>query len=511
VGYPLALEGAIFTVRELGTATCVGGEGQLPFTIQPGESYTYADLASSEGTRFATLEYDSASGEAHAFSGQVLSHAELRLDGEAPPSTAGGREGKGIKCPNCDAPISQPAGREVKTLVCEYCGAQNDLTGAEAVVMGVNPKRDPHFLFEIGQRGRFLGQSYEVCGRLLYEDEEGYQTREYLLFNPGEGYLWLAEEQGHFVLNRPTQQAPATNVFGLPTKHPVDVGGTRFRFYESGQLRLVYVDGALPWQARSGDCFVYADLTAPPRMLSAEIDGQEVEFFSGHYLTPAEVWEAFALTDSPPRPDGVHAAQPFRRGPVARMLMLLGGLFALVNLGLLAWSAGRNGRIILEQTFQGPDYQGEVLSEPFAIGPEKVMGLTIRAPLSNSWLGVEAALVDSQDQVVEEMDGDISYYYGYEGGESWSEGTQQETFYFRAPSPGSYKLVLRASGGSGLSGPCRNEPLTVRLTQGAVLSRYFLFTFLLALCFPLYEILRKRLFENRRWAPVTEDSSDDDE
>ena len=91
--------------------------------------------------------------------------------------------------------------------------------------MGVNPREEAAVPVKIGRRGKFLGHTYQVCGRLLYEDDEGCQTREYLLFCPAEGYLWLAEEEGHYVLNRPTQQAPAGNVFALPVKHAVRWAG----------------------------------------------------------------------------------------------------------------------------------------------------------------------------------------------------------------------------------------------------------------------------------------------
>ena len=72
--------------------------------------------------------------------------------------------------------------------------------------------------FEIGDAGTLYGKPYEVCGRMLYQDPEGYQSVEYLLFNPDEGYLWLAEEMGHYVVNRPTQQAPARDPMLLPPK-----------------------------------------------------------------------------------------------------------------------------------------------------------------------------------------------------------------------------------------------------------------------------------------------------
>jgi hypothetical protein len=509
-GQPVTIEGVAYSVREVGTATCIGGEGQLPFTIQPGERYPYADLASLDGTRFATLEYEAAG--VHAFAGSVLAHEQLKLDDEPPPSTKGSQEGRNIRCPNCDASITLAAGREVKTVVCEYCGAQNELDGAEARVLGVNPQGfDPGFVFEIGEAGSFGGERYEVCGRMLYVDLEGYPTREYLLWNAARGYLWLAEENGHYLLFRPTQQAPAGNPFALATKQSITAGPTSFRFYEQGTVRLAYVDGALPWKATVGEPFRYADLIAPPQMLSVEADGDEVEYFYGQYLKAQDVWAAFAKKEKAPPSYGIHPAQPFERGPVANALIWIGLCFALVNLGLAIWSAGSNGKLLFERTFPAEEYLGEALSTPFDLGAAKVLALKIQAPLRDSWLALDAALVDSKEQVVEEMNADISYYSGVEGGESWSEGSNDATAYFKAPPPGSYKLILKASGGSGLAGPCTREPITVSLYQGPVLSRYFVIAFGLTFVFPFFGILRKRLFESRRWAPVVGDDDDDDD
>ena len=516
IGNAVQLGQTAFSVRETGTATCIGGEGQLPFAILPGETYPYADIASIDGQHFATLEYDEDHATASCFVGQPLTHEQLTVEGEAPPSTASATSGKGIQCGNCAAALESPSGREVQTLVCEYCGAQIDLTSAEANVLGINPKDfDPGFCFDIGQGGTFSGKRYEVCGRMLYQDLEGYRSREYLLHNPDAGYLWLAQEDGHFVLNRPTRQAPNTDPMALPPKAAVTIGPTGFRVFESGFSNLVFVDGALPWIASCGDQFRYADLIAPPQMFGVETDGTEIEYFHGRYLKPSEVAQAFQLDRPPARPIGVHAAQPFERGAVMKLVMLFGAIFALVNIALLGWSLSKRGRIIFAQNFESAAYLRETLSEPFNVGPEKVMAMSISAPLRNSWLALEVGLVNAdKQQVVMEVDGnEISYYSGYEGGESWSEGNRSNTTYFQAPPPGRYQLILKGAGGTGnFSGsPPGREPLQIRVQQGVVLSRFFVFALVLTGLFPFFGFLRKRLFEQRRWAAVLEDDDDDDD
>jgi DNA-directed RNA polymerase subunit RPC12/RpoP len=215
VSDPIALEKAAFTVREVGNATCIGGEGQLPFTVLPGETYPYADVADTSGTRFGSIEFDE-DDKANCFLGETLSHDELTVHDERAPGTSKATTGKKIDCAECGAALETPQGRDVETLVCAYCGTQLDLTGAERAILGRNPEGvKPSFFFEIGDGGSFRGSRYEVCGRLMYADPEGYRTHEYLLHNPDQGYLWLAEEYGHFVLNRPSRQAPARDPFAL--------------------------------------------------------------------------------------------------------------------------------------------------------------------------------------------------------------------------------------------------------------------------------------------------------
>jgi len=509
-GMHLKLSGRAFTIREIGRARCVGGEGQLPFPVEPDEEYPYLDLATPDGEHFATVEYD-AEGEVHAYMGRPLEHEQVSLDGPRPQRdedlSAGAAD---VDCPNCGAPLERPGDRVVETIVCAYCGAQNDLTGASARVMGINPQGlNPRFKLQVGQAGTFDGVRYEVCGRLLQKDEEGFESREYLLWHPDKGYLWLAEEDGHWILNRPTRQAPKPDplMVGplLKAKAPIKIGDQPFEFYEKAEVHTVYVDGALPWRASVEDSFVCATMIAPPRQYEMESAGGEVEYFAGTYLEPGEVWSAFELGGEPPAPDGIHPAQPYHQSALARSLMIVGGIFALLNLALLAWSyLGASEQIVFERSFRAAEYTQEAMSEPFAVGDSKVMKLGLEAPVNDGWVAMDAALVDQTGAVQAEAGGEVSFY----SGSDWTEGSQSSETYFQAPPAGTYRLVLEGERGDNLAG---SSTVRVRLYQGGLLSRYYLVMAIVMGLFPAFEILRRRLFEARRWSPVMEDDDDDDD
>ncbi len=506
VGGAVELGGTTFTVRELGEARCVGGQGQLPFTVLPEETYPYADIASIDGKHLATLEYDEYK-RARGFIGQPLGHEDLVIDDEDQPKEVAGTTRR-IDCANCAAPQERPGNPDAETLVCTYCGAQLDLTTAEAEVLGVNPKDfEPGFLLEIGRAGEFPEGRFEVSGRMLYRDDEGYQTREYILYNPSKGYLWLAEESGHWVQSKPTNIAPAAEPFALRRKQTVDIGGQSFRFFESGSETLVYVDGALPWKASVGDSHEWADLIDPPYIFSAEADSEadEVEYFRGTYMPVDQLWEAFQLEPPVVKPYGVHAAQPFNGSPMANALAVVGVVFALINLGLFIWSLSASGGLIFNQAFSNEQYLKETITQPFVVGSGDIMQMELSAPLDNSWLALEVAFLNDQGLVVSEAAADAAYYHGVEGGESWSEGSRTSSTCFKSPPPGNYQLIIKGEAGSGNTGPPREEQLTVRIYQGTILSRYFLILLVVAATIPAFVLLRRFIFESRRWGADDDD------
>jgi hypothetical protein len=519
IGLTIVLDGQGYMVREVGRATCIGAEGQLPRTFLAGETYAYADLAAHDSNDIASLEYD-VNNRPHAFGGRALQHEQLQIEGEKAAAEAATRtmtptEASGIACAHCAAPLRPSTQPAIETVVCAHCGGVNEVHGAIATLLGVNPKNfDPGFVFTIGQVGEFEGQKYEICGRLLYRDYEDYSTREYLLYNENSGYLWLSEEEGHYVLNRSTRQAlpfdPLASLRYLTPKTAVTIGGRSYKFYETGEMRLRYVDGALPWKARINNSFTYGDFVAPPEMLSLEIDGSEIETFHGRYLAPQAIQTAFRLKEPLLWPYGVHAAQPFNRTSLRRNLMVVGLVFGLINLALLFGAYSRKGIERLDQTFSSHEYAGEAFSIPFEVGPEPIMSITLQADIYNSWLSLDAALVNSASQVIEEMDAEISYYAGQEGGESWTEGRRKNTVEFRAPPPGRYKLLIHASGGSGdADGPGLGESCRIIIRQGMTLVVYFWLMLLLCLTIPAVEIFLQVAHELKRWAPVVEGDDDD--
>jgi hypothetical protein len=531
VGTPVTLGGVTYTVRELATATCLGGEGQLPFSVFAGDSYAYADLATDDGTGFATLEYHADGVEAYA--GRIVGHDRLTIEGQPPPATSR-QQAEGINCTNCGANLSTPDNREVTTKVCEYCGTQLDMTSEQHAILGHNEQGyQPGFVFEVGQPCTFHGDRYEVAGRTVFTDPEGYLSREYLLFNPGKGYLWLAEYQGHYTLLSEAHARPKQ--FSYYAKASTEVAGNHYRVYEWGAESIKYVDGALPWKAHVGQTHNTCTLIAPPQVYEIETDGNEEEYFAGRYVGIDELRAAFEV-DSLPNPAGVGAAQPFVRSPVMRWLMIAGAIVAAINIALWIWAKSQSPDVIADIAVSPDLAVGEAYSEPFHVESGGLLEVKIKTQPGTPWSRAAVQFVPENDPSIDTARqraaaaGKESELFrtmpGPVLGTAYSWGVEKLV---RAPPTGRYRIHVDATLGAGFKPGSVNaasptatadrakiaakvkgltqekRAVRVQVKGKVVRSGLFVFGALLCLVFPLIGFIRKRQFEVARWRPVLED------
>jgi len=510
-GMRIPINDLVGVIEEIGTARCIGGEGQIPFQVEIGATYPYADGAGEDGSFSFGLEYDSATGVPSAYIGKILSirAAESKPEAKAAPIA---RTGEVVRCTSCGEPYE---GRRVETtemVVCEACGAGLKLDEAETRVVGQNVGDRPPFTFSVGWPLNIEKSGYEVMGRLYYvETEEGreYGSFEYVLYHPDKGYLWLSEENGHFTVSRPMHRRVAVPPIPI-RKMKVLVDNQPFQIFETGQLVLRWVDGALPWTAVVGEKTQYTHLIKPPQYVDREVTEQEMELFLGRYVSQEEIRSAAPESVRLPTPRGVYSCQPYVPSDALKGVGWLGGAFLVLNLLLLISGFLLNrGTVILHEDMTSEQYSREFLTQPFSVDKNgAVFRLQGSAPVNNSWLAMDFAVVNADEQVVSQLEADLSYYHGQDSDGSWSEGATKFTRYFRIDKAGTYRLLVYGQGGSGEQGKSGNEPVTIRVSKDVTIPWYFFIPIVLSLLVMFMQTMARWSFEKRRWASVEEDSDE---
>jgi len=516
-GMQVNLNDKVGVVEEVGQAQCLGGEGQIPFQVQIGETYPYADGSGADGSFSFGLEYDAQTGKPAAFIGKILEVKDSKVrpeDKEGPAE----RVGEIIRCSSCGKPYEGARVETTKMVVCAACGTALELDEAESRVVGKNVGNKPGFSLEIGTPVTLEGANYEVMGRLYYvEVEEGlqYGSFEYVLYNPQQGYLWLSEENGHFTISRVMHARVAAPPIPV-AKMAVRVGSETFRIFESGELALKWVDGALPWTAAVGEKTRYTHMIKPPEYVDQEITGKELELFRGRYVDQSEMLAALPKDVKLPETRGIYSCQPYAPSPWVRGTGTIGWVFLLINIILLAYSlTASKATPILKESVTAAQYSQEYMTAPFKVPRDgSILRLSGWAPVDNSWLSLDFALVDADDRVLSQTYDETSYYHGRDSEGAWTEGSKSFSSYFRPKKAGAYKLLVYGKGGSGTSGPSKNETVNLNLTADNTISWYFIIPLVLAALVGLLEPMLRWGFETRRWSAVSgsggDDSGDDD-
>lgn len=500
-------------VVEVSRGTFASAEGEIPWEVALGGQYPFADLAGANGA-FATLDYGE---EAPLFfTGRQTTLEELKIQAPPPVAAAPRLKVQGLPCPRCASPLELRAPDQTQRVTCPSCGSLLD--ASEGRLTYLKSLQQPHvrMFIPLGAEGRLRGVPLVCVGHLLRSCTlEGvrYPWSEYLMMDPKGGFFWLIESDGHWSFAEPV--APGEIRFPQAHQRTVQLQGETYRRFQDVPAVVEGVWGEFYWRVAQGETAQVAEFVKAPVSLSMEVQaqpggGSEVNWTRSDYMEGAEIWQAFKLQGQPPTPTGVASHQPNPHWKKAWELgMWMVAALALI-LGITFWETVTHRETLLyRETFnlqeRVPSAPGALpepelvfFSQPIQItDSRKNLEVKLTAPVNNSWIGVEGALVNESTGLVELFEVSSSYYHGSDSDGPWTEGSPVGTVYLSALPAGTYVLRLAPSWES-KQAPVR--AMTVELRSGIVRWAYVLLAFLAALLVPVFQVIRAFSFESRRWA-----------
>jgi hypothetical protein len=492
-----------FVVAEVRSARFAAAQGELPFATKPGRELRYADL-SGPGGQMATLDYGTGAAAESLYVGREVTLDDLGLRPRADEERRKTASAEDLKCPHCSGPLEIRAPDQTQRVACPWCGSLLDAT-RELAVLAVLDKVSFKPAIPLGSKGRLGGVEWTVIGameRSVTVEGVRYPWREYLLYEPRKGFRWLVEAKGHWSFVEPLNP-------GDVDQNTARYKGERYSHFQSGEARVDHVLGEFYWAVARGETVETDDYVKPPSMLSRETTREkgkgrrgEVNWSLGTYLPADEVWTAFSLKGEPPAREGVGPHQP---SPVAGALgtMWMGALIAVAAI-LVVFVALLvvGGRTVHRQSVSIPPRAGSASPEavtfagPFFVTSEGNVQVKVQAPVNNSWLYLDGALINEETGAVDDFDVEVSYYHGSDSDGSWSEGSTSATRYIPAVPPGRYLLRLEPQWEAGTAPP--DYTLTVR--NRVPRFPYALLAMIAVLVWPAIVTWRWFRFEVARWS-----------
>lgn len=426
--------------------------------------------------------------------------------GSGPPPATKEVPSRAVKCAQCGAPFTLRGFAHTKSVACEYCGSLFDTSTHDwQLIEKVERRRHDVPLWPLGTKARFEGKRFDLVGwmkRFVKVDHVRYSWEEHLFFNPFHGFRYLVYQEGHFTLVTPLPGYPLESS-GMGRRALYE--GETYRHFSSADAFVDDVVGEFPWRVQKGESVRATDYVAPPLVLSSETSEGETVWSRGVYMSQADVFAAVGKPPKrfvqPPRsvapnqPNPIASAEWLGRATafalVAWCLLTLLYVFRCSSEKVLDVDVPAKAAVAAVGTEEAP---GNVY--PLKLGTSRDpanLEVTARAGVDNGWAFLGCALIDTKNEHAYPFGLEVSYYHGYDDGESWSEGSRDTEELLGAIPNGDYSLQVERDGTySGL------VHLTIR--RDVPLFRYPIAALFLIVGFPAILLFRSRAFEARRWA-----------
>lgn len=414
---------------------------------------------------------------------------------------------KMFACTACGASITVKYPGATMSVVCNSCNSTIDVTSEAYRILSTYVGKTSFFkpCIPLGARGKLKGKTWEMIGFLVREDTSSrYFWSEYLLFNPYYGYRWLVEDRGHWNFVRTIKRKPDVKSI---TKYPVrgekaKLDGKSYQIYNYGTAAVKYVLGEFYWRVTVGTSNLTADYIAPPEMLSAEKDGNEIVWSLAEYMDANEIHKAFNVTDKFPYQSGVPATKPPTEAEACSQIGTLCAIFVVfITCAQFYFTAKAPQQTVLQYDgiFTPNRKNADITTPVFPMGDEQTNAVIhLSAPVSNSWFYVAGELVNDTDGTTFPFEKSVEFYSGTDSDGYWSEGSNTAQLGVSAVPPGKYYLNIDTESGDFVQ--TRDQQFSITVGRGYPIYDNYWWT-LLGLCVvPIYAFMAKTNVESARWS-----------
>ncbi len=297
---PVAIpgDGTPYVVGEVGLGKLVSGQGEIPFPVQPGLLYQFADLSGPNGA-FATIDYRQA--PPSVFTGREVTLKEMGISTVVDEYDAEKREIKVARliCPRCNAPVELRAPDASMRVTCASCDSLLDVNKGNLTYLKTLQQARPQ-RFPNGAEAVIDGVKMTLVGFMVrgcQVEGEWYYWEEYLLYAPAIGFRWIVNgEGGWFFVENATPGDIENKTAWVRYK------GKKFGFKESVSAVVAYVRGEFYWRVEVGETTQATDYVSRAETLSQEISGSEVNWSFGRAVDPTALDRAFDPRTGPSNP-----------------------------------------------------------------------------------------------------------------------------------------------------------------------------------------------------------------
>ncbi|MEN9571034.1 MAG: hypothetical protein RL172_2265 [Bacteroidota bacterium] len=448
--------------------------------------FTAYELADGYNQRLEVIEY--AKGNFEVYNILYCTPAELQLQ---PLNTTAALV---LPCDSCTKPVQIVLPQYSNHVVCPACFAWNELQGVDRLKSKNKKFNAFNPLLPVGSCGQLKNIDYKITGATRKYETGSINTEwtEYTLYNPQNGFAFLAEYNGHWTYLKEVKINQPWPVY----QQEIIVNNEQYVLFNDYTFRIKEAAGEFYSTLGSGTVMA-KEYISPPEMYAVEKNDTELTWYKAAYTSNQEIFEAFGTNAT--YQHGIGPLQPMKgyiNMGLLKQLSLVA--FTLLFCVQVFFSLTAKNTVLLEQNFLLPDSlpAKAIVTTAFEVKPRLAnLEFEISAPVNNSWFNADITLVNKQNGKEYPLDKGVEFYHGYSGGEKWSEGSTSTDALLSSIPAGIYHLNIFPSQG----GNYQINSFSIAVRSDVPMWRNFIFIVLLASIFPLLQWTRHQVFERRRW------------
>lgn len=434
-GYVLWGEGPVLSLEQKNSLFSIKVEGEA-FCIDSFKALLDCSFATESGTHYTIFEGDGF--QKYPYLAEYMDFDELRFENLRPFKNSSFSFG----CSNCNNQIELPLYPYTQSTICNKChhpySAKANFRFAEQKIL----KNEIEPYIPIGSSFNHKGISYTVVGYLSKaERSSGYKWNEFTLFHPNYGFAYLNEYNGQFTFAKEQGNHPVLIYEEFDFFKYEDA---EFELYNSYESRVDSGSGVFAYNAFNNNSFFSKEYIAPPYMWIKDKDSREgVFWFKAEYYSRKQVSKALnnANIKLPSGSIEIHPLKPVFKYTFLELIITTLMAVVLVLIAHLALDKGKLNKELFNQSFYFKDSSNTFSTTLDTVELTRSISnikFDVSAPVDNTWTSVSVILTDIISGKEYSMEQGVEYYSGYDGGESWSEGSKSESGFLTGIPSGKY-------------------------------------------------------------------------
>lgn len=348
-----------------------------------------------------------------------------------------------IACTICNNQLKIYDIDNTKVINCNKCNSNFLYDNYELKQQGKNETKSLKIYFDIEDELEFYNAKYKIIGICVKQDFTIYKSkwREYCLYNPTEGYLFLNEFDGHWIIvnrlysNRDTQEEYEI----------IEFDNKQYELYNKYSYKTIYIEGCFPYKLFYNKQLTCLEYIAPPVMVIKEKQDNNINWFAATHVNKKELQKQ--SKKSLPYKVGIGAIED--KGQVQTKTIFWVALYCLLLTGIVQYltTFNKSNQTIVNQNYDFPDSVNTVLYSINDVALNQSssnLNIEVSAAVSNAWfeLNIEAINNKTGERFYAEQG--LEFYSGYDSGEYWKEGTTVDDVTISKIPKGNYTINLTA-------------------------------------------------------------------